>query len=163
MKKTAWRYWITGGLAAVLAAVSQASMALDTRSSRSSRFSAEETVERITETARRQGVPVFARWSAPAALRGQPGAQQMRFVLVLGSDDAHTPVLQSAPGASLALPLTLHVASREGGGAEVGFTDLDWLDAYEGLPPDLLAQVAALPGLLAAALDSGATASATSS
>lgn len=139
-----WRFWLTGGIAAVLAAVSQAPpRAEEVRTSRLSRFSVKETIERIEQQARRDGMPVFARFTAVA---GAPS------LLVLGSDAEHTLVLQHSLEAELALPLTVSVGPGDAGGAEVQFTDPGWVAGHDGLPADLLARVAALPAMIDAAL-----------
>jgi uncharacterized protein (DUF302 family) len=141
------RYWLTGGVAAVLAAASQTPpRAEEVRGSRSSRFSVKETIERIEQQARHDGMPVFARFTA------LPGTS---CLLVLGSDDEHTLVLQHSPDAELALPLTVSVGPGHGGGAEVQFTDPGWVADHDGLPADLLARVAALPAMIDAALAAG--------
>ena len=74
------------------------------------------------------------------------------LLLVLGVDAAHTLVLQSTPGASLDLPLTVRIEQHDGGGTSVEFSDSSWLSECGEMPPDLVYQVNALPGLVDAAL-----------
>jgi uncharacterized protein (DUF302 family) len=143
-----WRFWVTGGLAAVMAAAAQG----DTRSgenarTRVSRYSARETVQRIELLARDHGLPLFAKLAPRSA------ELHSEWLLVLGSDAEHTPVLQSAPGAPLELPLTVRVASDGERGTQVHFTrSSEWLAEQDGVPREMAAQLAALPRLIDAAI-----------
>jgi hypothetical protein len=142
-----WRFWITGGLAAVLAAAAQD----DARSSenartRISRYGARETVQRIELVARDLGLPLFAKLAPRAANAGE-------WLIVLGSDTEHTLVLQSEPGAPLELPLTVRVATDGERGTEVRIAASgEWLAAQDGVPPEVAARLADLPKLVDAAI-----------
>lgn len=150
-----WRYWVTGGIAAVLAAASQADPEdREQRASRSSAYSVEETVDRLQQQARLKGLPIFATLYAPHAA----SRDGVALLLVLGNDSAHTAVLQSTHHGALALPLTMRVAPRQGGGSEVQFSAPHWLADQPDLPQELLAKVRALPALVDAALVVGPTA-----
>ena len=144
-----WRFWITGGLAAVLAAAAQADtrIAGDGARTRWSRYSARETVQRIELVARDFGMPLFAKLSPRA--KEEPG----EWLVVLGSDAEHTLVWQSAPDAPLELPLTVRVADNDERGTQVLIARSgEWLAQREELPPEVAAQLAALPRMLDAAL-----------
>jgi hypothetical protein len=146
--KTPWRCWFTGGVAAVLAAASQARPALEDGSiSISSRYSVEETSARIEVQARADGLPVFAKLNTPA----HGGSRSL--MLVLGTDAAHTAILQRLDGGALAVPLTLRVMPRDDGGSEVRYTALRGIDGQGALPPEVLGRLALLPALMQAALD----------
>jgi uncharacterized protein (DUF302 family) len=148
-----WRYWVTGGIAAVLAAASQAQPPLEEeRESRSSRYSVEETLDRLQEQARLKGLPIFATLRSP---RDAAAGEAASLLIVFGQDAEHTVVLQRTDHPALALPLTVRVAPRRGGGSEVQFALPRWLAEQQEMPPDLLEQVQALLALVDAALLSG--------
>lgn len=142
-----WRFWITGGLAVVLAAAAQTDARTDNARTRVSRYGPRETVQRIESVALDHGLPLFAKLAPRAASR--PG----EWLLVLGSDTEHTPVLQPAPGAPLELPLTVHVAERGERGTEVRILRSgEWLAEQAVVPPDVAAQLQALPVVVEAAI-----------
>jgi hypothetical protein len=142
-----WRFWITGGLAAVLAAVAQGEARADNARTRLSRYSPRETVQRIEMVARDHGLPMFAKIVPGGA--GRDG----EWLLVLGSDAEHTPVLQAAPGAPLQLPLTVRVASSGERGTEVHILRSgEWLATQDDVPADVAAQLQALPAVVDAAI-----------
>lgn len=147
-----WRWWVTGGAAAVLAAAAQGSVLnAEMLSKRSSRHSLNETARRIERAAREHGMPVFAKLTPLARPAAMPEPEPT-LMLVLGTDDAHTPVVQATEDAALQLPLTVWVRSPQDRGTEVQFSDSRWLAEHEALPPELADQVAALPALIDAAI-----------
>jgi len=142
-----WRFWITGGLAAVMAAAAQADARTDNARTRVSRYGPRETLQRIELLARDHGLPLFAK----LAPRGT--ARDGEWLLVLGSDAEHTPVLQAAPGAPLELPLTVRVAERGERGTEVHILRSgEWLAEQDEVPPEVAAQLQALPAVVDAAI-----------
>lgn len=142
-----WRFWITGGLAAVLAAAAQGDARPDNARTRVSRYGPRETIQRIELFARDRGLPLFAKLAPRSAARD--GA----WLLVLGSDAEHTPVLQSSPGAPLELPLTVRVAEHSERGTEVHIMRSgEWLAEQSEVPPEVAAQLQALPGVVDAAV-----------
>jgi uncharacterized protein (DUF302 family) len=148
----AWRCWLTGGVAAVLAAASQAQAASDSsRVSRSSRYSAAETAKRIEALARKRGLAVFARLTSPDRRHPAVPGPAPALLLVLGTDEAHTPVLQAGSDAALDLPLTVRIEERDGS-TSVVFSESDWISEYADLPNDVIEQIAALPELVDAAV-----------
>jgi uncharacterized protein (DUF302 family) len=150
--RNAWRYWSTGGAAAVLAAASQAHVPGETpRALRVSRFPLEETAKRLQDQARKRGVPVFATLRPPEAEAVGPHRDSHALLLVLGTDDSHTPVVQVSRDAPLDLPLTVRLEERDGETAIV-FSESDWMNEFADLPHDLIDRVAALPELVDAAV-----------
>ena len=142
-----WRFWITGGLAAVMAAAAQADARTDNARTRVSRYGPRETLQRIELLARDHGLPLFAKLAPGGA------ARDGEWLLVLGSDAEHTPVLQAAPGAPLELPLTVRVAHRGERGTEVHILRSgEWLAKQDEVPPEVAAQLQALPGVIDAAI-----------
>ena len=147
-----WRWWVTGGAAAVLAAAAQGSvLSAESLAKRNSRHSLNETARRIERAAREHGMPVFARLTPPAPSVAAPAAEPT-LMLVLGTDEAHTPVVQATEDAALQLPLTVWVRSPQDQDTEVQFSDSRWLADNAALPPELADRVAALPALIDAAI-----------
>lgn len=151
--KDGWRFWLTGGVAAVMAAASQARVAGDlAQVSRTSRYSAAETAKRLEAQARKRGLSVFARLTSPGHHHPAAPGPAPALLLVLGTDEAHTPVLQAESDAALDLPLTVRIEERDGG-TSVVFSQSDWIAEYADLPNDVIERVAALPELIDAAVD----------
>ena len=144
-----FRFWMTGSLAVVMAAmlplrtVSEAERSQAMKLLRHSRFGVTETLERIETAALDGGLSVLAR------VPGAPPA------LVLAASIGGTLVVMQQAGSRPAMPLSLMVsASRDGGadvlvafGAEAAAAD-DWSE----LPASVVAEMRALPGLVERAL-----------
>lgn len=175
------RYWITGCMALVLLAAGQSASRAEPESARrgwitrSSRFSVDETIDRIEKAAQARGIAVFAKVGSPSAasaeapmapgervLRGDAmatpileGAAASSTVLVLAADDVGTPVLQPADSARIELPLQIRVEQGPDGRTLVAVNDSTYLAEQGGAPPDVLSNVAGLPGLIDSALGRG--------
>lgn len=154
--KNPLRFWRTGAVAVVLAALGGASFAEDASTVEegsleclSSPYDVDETVHRIELSARQRGVPVFGCFeqiSGGASLaRGGASLRGMR-VVVLESVQGGTPVLMAAEGADTrdggAFELPLSIRVRRGGD---GLTEV-WVespqirqDMLHGLEFDLAA------------------------
>ena len=144
-----WRFWITGGLAAVLASVSQSDARAEGSRLRLSRYGPRETAQRIELLARDHGLPLFAKLTPQDALMSEG-----EWVLVLGSDSEHTPVVQSGPGAPLELPLTVRIIGLGDEGTEVSIArSSQWLAEWDDVPPEVAARLAALPVVIDAAIE----------
>ena len=140
-----FRFWMTGSVAVVMAALCYARMP-DTdaeerpgRSLRHSAFGVGETVQRIELAARHRGLTVLAR---------RDGADS---VLVLASRAGVTPVVMSGPDSPPDVPFAVHVRAGENGHAVV-FVGADASGPWAEMPDDVASDLAALPGLLDGAL-----------
>lgn len=161
------RYWITGCMALVLLAAGQASGRADSESSRrgwitrTSRYSVDETIEKLEQAAQERGIVVFAKLDNPsgAVRREEFAATDTRTspvlsqVLVLAPDDEGTPVMQAdGSRARLELPLQIRVEQGPDGQTVVAVNDSAYLAEQGEAPPEMLSNVAALPGLIDSAL-----------
>lgn len=151
MKKP-MRFWRTGAVAVVLAAIGGAGFADDANAIGegsvlciSSPYDVDETVQRIELCARQRGVSVFGCFAQDSAARDASGANDAR-VVVLESAEGGTPVLMAADddraqeGNAFELPLGIRVRPAGGGRSEV------WVeapDAGQGLPQGLALDLAA--------------------
>ena len=142
-----FRFWMTGSLAVVMAAMVpmrevDAAERSGLRLLRHSRFDVTETVLRIEAAARGRGLSVLARVS---------GA---RPVIVLACAAGGTLVVMQEAGSQPAVPMSMLVHAVAGGGADVlvtstpGGEPADWQD----LPVSVAEDLAALPGWVAQAL-----------
>ena len=137
------RLWMTGSFAVVMAALGPAQERISTkRVFRQSPYSIGETVQRIEDEARHQGLSVLAELEG-----SQP-------VIVLGSSIGGTPVVMDRANSRPDVPLSVGVRERDGGGVEVLLgeaaqeRDSDWAD----LPAQVNDDLAALPGWVERAL-----------
>jgi hypothetical protein len=143
-----FRLWMTGSLAVVMAALIplRAASAAERQSTmrllQHSRFDVTETLQRIELAALDGGLSVLAR------VPGTPRA------LVLASSVGGTLVVMDEAGSRPAMPLILMVRAAADGGADVlvtassGANAADWSE----LPPSVVADLHALPGMVERAL-----------
>jgi fructose-specific component phosphotransferase system IIB-like protein len=143
-----FRFWMTGSLAVVMAALVTGRGTVDDeremnprRVVRHSRYSVDETAERIEAAARQAGQGIIAR------------VEREGLVIVLASSIGGTPVLMQRDGGRPDVPLAVQVRQAAGGGADVLLaSSAQVLLAGDGLPARVAEELAALPGLLDRAL-----------
>lgn len=141
-RRRPFRLWMTGSIAVVMAAilpirdVSQNERTQLMRLLRHTHLGVNETVRRLEESARVQGLPVLA------LVRGE------RSVMVLASAVGGTPVVMQEADSVPAMPLSLLVRVGSGGGADVLVAAGNWID----LPEDVAVELATLPQLVERAL-----------
>jgi hypothetical protein len=150
------RFWMTGAIAVVAAAVGGGRNVLAEEhrhtSTRSSPYSVAETVQRLEASVHRRGLGVFACIEQPA--HGSV-ASQAALVVVLESSRGGTPVLMRGEGASTEsdVPLSLVVRPISEDASEVIFpTDVGQWEDWHELPQELTAELAELPAVVADAL-----------
>jgi len=137
-----FRLWMTGSIAVVMAAImpirdaSQTERQQMMRLLRHTHLGVNETVRRLEESARDQGLPVLA------LVRGE------RSVMVLGSSAGGTPVVMERADSMPSMPLSLMVREGRTGGADVLVSASPWLE----LPDDVEIELAALPQFVDRAL-----------
>lgn len=146
-----FRFWMTGGVAIMVAAVGGGrTYAAEERSSpsRVSPFSVAETVQRIEASAQRHGMHVLA--CLPQTLNQVTG--ESRYVLVLESSQGGTPVLMEREGAQPDLLLSVTLQSASSGGTDVFLNEGALRELPEGLSAQVQHDLAGLPGLVDEAL-----------
>ncbi len=154
--KNPLRYWRTGAVAVVMAALGQAGSAAGRGAAeerllvrRQSPYNVADTALRIEGSARQHGMAVFARFEqgeSAAATLGQSLAGQ---VIVLESSQGGTPVLMGGSPAQMELPLCVIVRVAGNGQVEVliGAAN-DW----EAMPNTLAFDLAQLTEVVGDAL-----------
>lgn len=151
MKKP-FRFWMTSGVAIMVAAVSGGrSFASDDERltlTKISRYGVSETVQRIEASAQRHGMHVLA--CLPQKLNEVTG--ESRYMLVFESSQGGTPVMMESEGAKPNLLLTVYLKQAPAGGTEV-FLPRDVLrDVPEGFSDQLQSDLAGLPAVVDEAL-----------
>lgn len=154
--KNPFRFWMTGGAAMILAALSGGSRAVGVEDrvhhTRVSRYSVEETVSRIEASALRHGLPVLARLQ-PAVLTGADRAQKRsHLIIVLESSQGGTPVAMDGPHDTPALLLSVTVRQGREGVTEVWFADGRFDELPDGMTPEVRHDLEDLPALVDEAL-----------
>ncbi len=137
------RFWMTRARAVVGATVAAAEDWPHAFAG-ASRWSVRETARRIEDSAQRKGLVVFARIE-------QPG----RLFIVIEASQGGTPVVMRGEGrgGQADAPLSLIVRPAPGGASEVLIASgRDYADGWRALPDEVAADLAALPALVADAL-----------
>lgn len=147
--KRPFRFWMTGCVAVVMAALGGRDATAEDRHAvaRSSRYSLHETVQRLEACAPRHGLSVFARVEPPATRPGLPPGDRVTLI-VFESAQGGTPVLMDGPASPPRAPLALWVRSRADGSTQVLLASDDWAD----LPDGVARELTELPRLVADAL-----------
>lgn len=143
-----FRLWMTGSLAVVMAALVPMRDVPDNQRSdskrvlRHSRFGVNETVLRIENSARQQGLSVLARTNGS------------RPVIVLASSVGGTLVVMDGATSALDVPLSVMVRAGVAGGADVLIASGSAVgaDRWSELPRAVADDLAALPALVDRAL-----------
>ena len=116
----------------------------------SSRYSVEETVDRLKHLLQEKGIQIFALvdHSGEAA---KAGFQMPPTKLVIfGSPKAGTPLMLATPSIAIDLPLKLLIAEDKSGSVSVSWNAPAYLAARHQLPQDLLANIAIIEKLATA-------------
>ena len=114
-----------------------------------SRYSVDETVERLQAALQAKGVKVFALvdHSGEAAKAGF--TMRPTKLLIFGNPRAGTPLMLAAPSVALDLPLKILIAEDADGRVWMSYDTPEYLAARHGVPAELLSNVA-IVGTLAA-------------
>lgn len=142
------RFWMSSGLAVVMAALGGNCFAADNRpcSMTRSRYDIVETANRIEKSAARHGLAVFTRFrqNPVAGVAGERRA----LIIVLESPQGGTPVVMEEDNERPGLPLSLLLTVDDVGATQV----LIPIGAWDELPDYLAGDVAGLPSVVADAL-----------
>lgn len=144
-----FRFWMTGGIAVVTAALGGKNALGEERqsTSRSSRWDVAETVQRIEARAHEHGLAVFARMAQRGA-RFSASTGQDGTLIVFESSAGGTPVLMASADSRPDLPLSVLVRRNAAGLVEVLLQHHDWDD----LPADVARDMTEMPHIVAEAL-----------
>jgi len=118
-----------------------------------SRYSVDETVQRLTRAFTEKGMQIFAviDHSGEAAKVGlkMPATK----VVIFGSPKSGTPLMLAAPSLAIDLPLKALVAEDAHGKASVTYNDPEYLKDRHGVPADLIKNLAGAGAVIAKAVE----------
>jgi uncharacterized protein (DUF302 family) len=116
-------------------------------------YSVDETVRRIEAAISQRGLQLFALidHSGEAAKVGL--SMPPTKLLIFGSPQSGTPVMQAAPSAALDLPLKVLVAADPTGTVHITYNDPAYLRQRHAIPADLAKNIAGFPALLAKSVE----------
>lgn len=115
-----------------------------------SRYSVEETVDRLKHLLQEKGIQLFAvvdhsGEAAKVGLRMPPTK-----LAIFGSPKAGTPLMLATPSIAIDLPLKILIAEDKSGSVSVSWNAPAYLAARHQLPQDLVANIAVSEKLAAA-------------
>lgn len=150
------RHWMTGCMALVLLVAGRGSQREEiegehvrpgARITLTSKYDVDETARQIERSARSSGLPVLLRTSVRSEGREAPHGAPAQ-VLVLGSEDGRTPVLQPDERAAPHLPWRVTIRRLADGRTEVSLPDASHLPVPEGVDEQTLSRLHDLPRLI---------------
>ena len=118
-----------------------------------SKYSMDETVDRLRVAFREKGMQIFAvidhRGEAEKVGLKMPPTK----VVIFGSPKGGTPLMLAAPSLAIDLPLKALVAQSTDGEVSVTYNDPEYLRERHGVPPDLIKNLAGAGALIAKAVE----------
>ena len=119
-------------------------------------YAVEKTTERVVHVLKQAGMTIFARIDQQGAAKEAGLTMRPMILLLFGNPKGGTPLMQTYPTLAIDLPLKALVWEDADGKVWVSTNTPDYLQRRHGLAET---PFAAVPGLLAEALEAGTTAS----
>ncbi|HTW60051.1 MAG TPA: DUF302 domain-containing protein [Terriglobales bacterium] len=118
-----------------------------------SRYSVEETVQRLQNAFVGKGMQIFAviDHSGEAAKAGL--TMRPTKVVIFGSPKGGTPLMVAAPSLAIDLPLKALVAEDAAGKVSVTYNSPEYLQQRHGVPADLIKNLAGAGAVIAKAVE----------
>jgi uncharacterized protein (DUF302 family) len=118
-----------------------------------SKYSVEQTMERLEALLQERGITVFARidHSGEAAKVGL--TMRPTKLLIFGSPKGGTPLMQAAPSIAIDLPLKALFWQDADGKVWLTYNDPAYLQHRHNVPPELLPNIAGVSALFAKAVE----------
>jgi len=118
-----------------------------------SRYSVDESVERLKSLLEQKGLQIFAvidhsGEAAKVGLKMRPTK-----VILFGSPKGGTPLMVAAPSLAIDLPLKALVAEDEKGKVTVSYNSPEYLQQRHGVPENLIKNIEGAGALLAEAVE----------
>ena len=120
-------------LATALFAFSGASAAADGLVSVKSRYAVKETIDRCEQTVKAKGLTVFARIDHAAGAQKVGRNLRPTELLIFGSPQAGTPLLECAQSVGIDLPLKVLAWEDAAGQVWLSYNDVQYLEKRHGL------------------------------
>ena len=122
--------------------------------SRASPWPVAETLDRLETVLKAKGVKVFARIDHSAEAQGAGLALRPAQLLIFGNTKAGTPLMRASPSIGLDLPMKALAWQDAQGQTHVTWNSPDYLIQRHGLAAAYVKNLAAVSGLIEAALKS---------
>ena len=118
-----------------------------------SRYSVDETVQRLESILAQRGLQLFALvdHSGEAAKVGMK--MRPTKLLIFGSPKGGTPVMVAAPTVAIDLPLKALISEDENAKVWVTYNNPEYLQQRHGIPEDLVKNIAGVGALVAKAVE----------
>ncbi len=107
-----------------------------------SRYSVEETVQRLRTAFTEKGMQVFAVIDHSGEAEKVGLKMRPTKVVIFGSPKGGTPLMVAAPSLAIDLPLKALVAEDAEGNVSVTYNDPEYLRARHGVPEELIKNLA---------------------
>lgn len=120
--------------------------------SKPSKFTVSQTLDRFEAIAREKGLTIFARIDHAEGATNAGLTLRPTQLLIFGSPKGGTPVMVASPSAAIDLPLKVVSWQDDSGQVWLGYNTPDYLVQRHGIPEDLKKNLAAIVGLVDAAL-----------
>jgi uncharacterized protein (DUF302 family) len=118
-----------------------------------SRYSVDETVQRLQAAFAEKGLKVFALVDHSGEAEKAGLKMRPTKVLIFGSPKAGTPLMVAAPSLAIDLPLKTLVAKDGAGKVSVTYNSPQYLQERHGVPEELIKNLAAANALIAKAVE----------
>lgn len=118
-----------------------------------SRYSVEESVQRLESALAQKGLRVFALVDHSGEAEKVGMKMRPTKLLIFGSPKGGTPLMVAAPSLAIDLPLKALVAEDESGKVWVSYNSPEYLQQRHGVPEDLIKNIAGAGTLLAKAVE----------
>jgi|SRR5579863_7538354 len=113
-----------------------------------SRYSVDETVERLKTVFAERGLQMFALVDHSGEAEKIGLKMRPTKLLIFGSPKGGTPVMLAAPSVAIDLPLKALVAEDEAGKVWVSYNSPEYLQQRHGIPQDLVKNIAGVGALV---------------
>lgn len=118
-----------------------------------SRYSFDETVDRLQAAFTAKGMQIFAIIDHSGAAEKIGLKMSPTKVIIFGSPKGGTPLMLAAPSLAIDLPLKALVAEDALGKVSVTYNDPEYLRERHGVPADLMKNIAGAGALIAIAVE----------
>ena len=119
----------------------------------SSRYSVDETLQRLQSAFAEKGLHVFAIVDHSGEAEKVGLKMRPTKVLIFGSPKAGTPLMVAAPSLAIDLPLKALVAEDANGSVSVTYNSPEYLQQRHGVPADLIKNLAGAGMVIAKAVE----------
>jgi uncharacterized protein (DUF302 family) len=118
-----------------------------------SRYSVDETVQRLEAAFRDKGIMIFALIDHSGEAEKVGLKMRPTKVVIFGSPKGGTPLMVAAPSLAIDLPLKALVAEDSDGKIAVTYNNPAYLQQRHGVPADLIKNLAGAGALIAKAVE----------